>query len=401
MADHAKLRAQIEGCLGDLAADPSIELAEKSVIIYDTSVELVNELLAEPEVFARSPRLEQVCRAVTTLVINNEESFSHLFAASHHDFYTATHMVNVATWMVPLAFELGHQDPEELSQICQAGMMHDMGKVQIPESVLNKKGKLTEDEWAIIRRHPEAGCEYLARFEGISPTVMRVTREHHERLDGSGYPDGLKGDQIHAISQICAVVDSFDAMTAFRPFKFKTLTVNQALELLESETPARYNPRVMAAWLKMIRAAGDVCPSDQVLPGAGGASSDPWGATSVAASVVGESGDASNRRQHERKTFHCPARAHLLVRDAKGVRELPSTAAVAHNISSGGIGFLSQTPFKLGDYVRVYLQAPGWGGRALNGQTVRCRDHKDTWHEIGLQFASIEAEFLPLGNAAA
>ena len=157
--------------------------------------------------------------------------------------------------------------------------------------------------------------------------------------------------------------------------------------------------------MRLIRTAADAYPANGVLPGANGSPDDPRNGGSPGARVGGElgesSGDSSNRRQHERKTFHCPARAHLLVRDARGVRERPSVPAVAHNISQSGIGFLSPTPFKLGDFVRVYLQAPGWAGRALNGQTVRCRDHKDTWHEIGLQFATIEAENLPAANAAA
>ena len=194
-------------------------------------------------------------------------------------------------------------------------------------------------------------------------------------------------------------------MTAFRPFKVRTLSVPQALDLLESETPARYDPRVMAAWLRLVRTAADAYPATGVLPGADGGREDSRRGGSTVGRIggtLGEStGDPSNRRQHERKTFHCPARAHLLVRDAQGVRERPSVPAVAHNISQSGLGFLCPTPFKLGDFVRVYLQAPGWAGRALSGQTVRCRDHKDSWHEIGLQFATIEAEDLPAANAAA
>jgi hypothetical protein len=83
-----------------------VAISVKSEIVYETAVELVNELLSEPDLAGKSPRLEKVSRAVTTLVLNDPTAFSHLFAASHHDFYTATHMVNVATWMVPLCHGL-------------------------------------------------------------------------------------------------------------------------------------------------------------------------------------------------------------------------------------------------------------------------------------------------------
>lgn len=379
MVDQARFRMQTESRLIELAADPATALAEKSAIIYDTSIELVNELLNEPELIANSPRLGQVSRAITTLVMNNPNAFSHLFAASHHDFYTATHMVNVGTWMVPLAYELGYRDPEELNRICQAGMLHDMGKVDIPEEILNKKGKLTDEEWAVIRTHPDAGVEYLSQFDNVHPLILTVTREHHERLDGTGYPRGLKGDEIHAISRICAVVDSFDAMTAFRPFKDRTLSVRKTLEILQKETPAKYDPLVMRAWLKLINSA----PEAMAEP------SPPSPGPKNAASVH------DNRRKHPRRAFHCPARAHLLERSGSGFVEKPAMPIVAHSISRGGVGLLSQTPIQPGEFLRLYLQAPGWAGRALEGQTVRCRAYRDTWHEIGLQFAQAATEGLP------
>jgi hypothetical protein len=175
MSDQSKFRRQTEEHLNDAATDRALAISERSALVYETGVQLVNELLAEPELLMRSPRLEQVSRAITTLVMNHPNAFSHLLAASHHDFYTATHMVNVATWMVPLAFEMGIHDPEELNRLCQAGLLHDIGKITVPESVLNKPGTLSTKEWEQLRRHPVAGCEYLQRFGNVHPTVLAVT----------------------------------------------------------------------------------------------------------------------------------------------------------------------------------------------------------------------------------
>ncbi|HSU67618.1 MAG TPA: hypothetical protein VLJ39_12155, partial [Tepidisphaeraceae bacterium] len=124
---QSQFREQIEAALQDIVRDPGLATAAAAEIVYETSVELVNEILREPDLGSQSSRLESVSRAVTTLVLKDPSAFSHLYATSHHDFYTATHMVNVGTWMVPLAYAMGIRDEQELNQICHAGMVHDIG----------------------------------------------------------------------------------------------------------------------------------------------------------------------------------------------------------------------------------------------------------------------------------
>ena len=305
----------------------------KSEIIYETSVELVNELLSEPDLIRDSGRLEKVSRAVTTLTLNDPTSFSHLFTASHHDFYTATHMVNVATWMVPLAYAMGYHDVDQLNQICQAGILHDIGKMQIPAEILNKSAKLTDDEWRQIKEHPVNGCEYLKEFAHIHPMVFTVTRQHHERVDGTGYPDGLKGDEIDPISRICAVVDSFDAMTAFRPFKQKTMSVAQAMDIIVAETPGKYDPTVVDAWPTLARRGA---------------------ATATAVATDGERG----QRRFPRFPVNCPARVYSDV-SGETPREQPAIPIIAHNLSRSGVGFVTQSPISVGEHARIYLQGTG------------------------------------------
>ena len=369
IALQSRFNSQVESTLARVAADPNTALSVAAEIVYETSVELVNELLSEPNLAAYSGRMENVSRAVTTLVLRDKSSFSHLFAASHHDFYTATHMVNVATWMIPLAFAMGIEDQEQLNVVCQAGMMHDIGKVYIPSEILNKRGKLSADEWAVIRSHPETGCAHLDKFPNIPLVVRHATRRHHERLDGTGYPDGLKGDQIDLVSRVCAVADSFDAMTAFRPFKERTMTVSDALNIIISETPAKYDPRVVDAFVELLRSAGD----DGVLP-------EPL--------KIGESSPASqaNRREFPRFPIDCPARAHVLEAHLGEYRERPGVPVVSHSLSRGGLGFMSQTPVAVGEFLRVYLKGEGTLSRTYDGLIVRCRAYRDGWFDLGMKF---------------
>jgi HD-GYP domain-containing protein (c-di-GMP phosphodiesterase class II) len=382
MTDHERFRKQTEAVLMKTVDDPSLGVSIKSEIVYETSVELVNELLSEPDLKAKSQRLEQVSRAVTTLVLNDPTAFSHLFAASHHDFYTATHMVNVATWMVPLAYAMGYHSIDDLNKICQAGLLHDVGKVHVAAEILNKKGKLTDAEWAAIKRHPDLGCEHLAKYDGIDPLVFAVTREHHERMDGSGYPRGIKGDQMHPVSRICAVVDSFDAMTAFRPFKERAMTVAQALSIIAKETPSKYDQRVFDAWLALLEGA------------------EREGVLSEPVKLKGD----TQSRQFPRFPINCPARLHLLEQSAgQDWVERPALQVIAHNISRGGAGFVSQHMVRAGERARLYLQGEGTLARQDEGLVVRCRAYRDGWYEVGLQFASLVTDLddtLPATNAA-
>ena len=219
IADHVRFRDQTETTLLETVGDATKALSEKSAIVYETSLTLIDELLAEADLNAHAQRLDNVARAVTTLAISDNGAFAQLFATLRHDYYTATHMVNVGTWMVPLAYTLGWRDPGDLARICQAGLLHDIGKIFIEAEILNKTERLSPDDWKRIREHPVRGYDHLRAFDSVHPLIQEVCRQHHERLDGGGYPDGLRGEEIHRISRICAVVDSFDAMTALRPYK--------------------------------------------------------------------------------------------------------------------------------------------------------------------------------------
>jgi HD-GYP domain-containing protein (c-di-GMP phosphodiesterase class II) len=375
MSDQARFRAQTETNLEATVTDPKIAISAKLAIVYETSVELINELLADPDLAKLSPRLETVSRAITSLVINNPTAFSHLFATSHHDFYTATHMVNVATYMVPLAHKLGYNDSDVLNQLCQAGLLHDIGKLYIPEEVLNKTGALSEEDWVLLKRHPEMACSHLEDYDGIPPVALTVARQHHERLDGSGYPAGLRGEEIHPFSRICAVVDAFDAMTALRPFKKRSFTIAEALAILRKETPDKHDADVVAAWSELLSSTRR--PAVQT-------TAEPRNQAALT--------EARNRRKYPRYRFNCPARLHVVDCKPGQRRERPGLQVVAHSISRSGMGVLSQLPVPVGEYVHVYLHARKWNRELLEGLTVRCRSYADGWYEIGLHFTTIDTD---------
>jgi len=148
------------------------------------------------------------------------------------DPYTHGHCERLADYSEALGRKLGLPG-EQLTAIRRAGIVHDIGKVAIPDAVLLKPGRLTEDEWNIVRQHPVVGehiCQPLKSFRLVLPII----RHHHEKFDGSGYPDGLKGEAIPVTARIIQLVDVFDALTTDRPYK-KAFSVPDALRIMCDE----------------------------------------------------------------------------------------------------------------------------------------------------------------------
>jgi hypothetical protein len=150
--------------------------------------------------------------------------------------------------------------PEHVHDIGLAARAHDLGKIEISDAILLKKGPLTPEERAIMEEHPVIGASMLASYSAFEKSVEFV-RHHHERWDGRGYPDGLKGEEIPLGSRVIAVVDSFDAMTADRPYR-KALSVDEAVERLKAGMGTQFDPRACATWIQLLIEDGTYVPED-------------------------------------------------------------------------------------------------------------------------------------------
>jgi len=166
---------------------------------------------------------------------------------------TEEHTRRVAHWAVAIGEALGLA-PGRLRDLAVGGLLHDMGKLSVPDAILRKPGPLTDDEMDVIRRHPGWGDELLAEL-GYPAHVRRVVRGHHERLDGSGYPDGLAGDAIDLETRILAVADVYDALVSPRYYR-GAWEPERALGLLRDESGTTFDARCVAALEALVRATG-------------------------------------------------------------------------------------------------------------------------------------------------
>lgn len=169
------------------------------------------------------------------------------------DEYTKHHLESTADIAVKIGKKVG-MTFEEQEQLWMAGHLHDLGKVQIPIEILNKEGRLTADEFDVIKTHSNYGYEILKEFDFGFP-LADIVAQHHERLDGSGYPKGLKGDEIHYMSKIIAVADVFDALQSDRSYRCK-MERDEIITILRAGSGKHFEPELVEVCCEMLYASG-------------------------------------------------------------------------------------------------------------------------------------------------
>jgi len=183
------------------------------------------------------------------------EAFATAVDAKDH--VTAGHTRRVQAYCAAVAREFGITDEGMLRALEAAALLHDVGKIGIPEHILNKPGKLTPEEFEVMKGHVAIGVEILSGIEFPFP-VVPIVKSHHENWDGTGYPAGLSGEDIPLAARILMVVDCFDALTSDRPYR-AAMSTAEAFDILRSRRGTMYDPRVVDALIALesqIRVAG-------------------------------------------------------------------------------------------------------------------------------------------------
>jgi HD-GYP domain-containing protein (c-di-GMP phosphodiesterase class II) len=167
------------------------------------------------------------------------------------DLNTGVHSTRLAEWAIHVASELGLEE-RALADIEVAALLHDIGKIGIPEAILNKPARLTPEEYELMKKHPEYGWAVLRQVPGFEEASLLILH-HHERYDGKGYPGGLQGEEIPMGSRIVAVIDAFDAMVSSRPYR-EGLPVEEAVRRLNEASGTQFEPLVVKIFLPLAQA---------------------------------------------------------------------------------------------------------------------------------------------------
>lgn len=221
-----EVAAQVEESLLAVATTPAVKR-----VALDEEVQRAHKLCARSKaavvaMFSEvrmgqaidAGQVVELVEEISASVMRHPNALISLARLKHSDEYTYMHSVAVCALMIALARQLGLAE-EQVREAGMAGLLHDIGKMMIPDEILNKPGKLTDSEFDTVRSHPEAGGRILMDSQQVSALVLDVCLHHHEKVDGSGYPHRLKGDQISLFAKMGAVCDVYDAITSDRPYK--------------------------------------------------------------------------------------------------------------------------------------------------------------------------------------
>ncbi|TYB30740.1 MAG: HD-GYP domain-containing protein, partial [Candidatus Mcinerneyibacterium aminivorans] len=163
--------------------------------------------------------------------------------------YTRGHAERVTELSVKLAEEIGYEK-EEIRTLKFGGILHDIGKIGVPAYILSKPSKLTDKEYDLMKRHPEIGATIVKDVEFLQP-CLKIIRNHHERIDGNGYPDGIKGEQIPGLVKVLTIADAFDAMTTDRPYR-KALSMEETKRRLLNNAGTQFDEKLVNIFIDKV-----------------------------------------------------------------------------------------------------------------------------------------------------
>jgi HD-GYP domain-containing protein (c-di-GMP phosphodiesterase class II) len=324
--------------------DPEMRMAAE-VAVQD-SFDRTTRMLAAGGTSVPDYELERLTSTVTQIaasLADVPEAALALDDLATADAYTHRHSVQVAIIGMLVARRLWQRDgwrdwmerprydniEGRLTRLGVGLILHDIGKLAVPAEILNKRGRLSEEDVAQIRRHPKAGVDIL-RAADPSPLVLATVRDHHERLDGSGYPDGRTADTIHEFARICAIVDVFDAVSSERPYKPGS-PPHVAVNLIsDGVNRGRLDPRVVAAFRRVCLPyplGSEVVVGGDVLGVVSGVdAAEPWMPT-VRRMEDGEISEATLDLRHLDALRHPPEEAEPAADHASSQVELGSAFA--------------------------------------------------------------------------
>ncbi len=245
----AEAQASTESELIELAAKPVVvtrvslgEELQRATMIRNQASGLVRTVMRDVRL-GKAIELDQVTPVVeniTASILRNPGALVGMLRIKNKDDYTFLHSVSVCTLLVAFCRSRG-MDADTTYQAGLGGLLHDTGKALVPDMILNKPGPLTEEEFAIVRRHPQDGYDILRKSPEIGPIPLDITLHHHERRDGSGYPDKQGEGAISELAQMAAIVDVYDAITADRCYH-RGMSAAEALRKIYEWSKFHFNP---------------------------------------------------------------------------------------------------------------------------------------------------------------
>lgn len=246
----AELDDYFHDILEAFAEDEATPIAQKTLAFYNYGEFIARRLFGDVDDGTCAEKAGQWADAIARFLCSNGVSAAVIYRQFMGNYETFTHSVQVS--MLAMAF-CGHVNwrHEDIARLGVAGLYHDIGKVWVDSRILLKPASLTREEFAHIRRHPEIAHDHLASMGWMNADQLAAVRQHHEAMDGTGYPLGLKGSEIHPFARVLHICDCFDALTTHRPYK-KAVTPFKALKLMQSEMRLSFDRHLLYKFIQYL-----------------------------------------------------------------------------------------------------------------------------------------------------
>jgi len=248
--DKASYDHYIEMRLQEILGTENMSTEVKASAAFGTIKRIANELFANPKA-GIIRRWKQSILNTMDFVLSDHNAFHRLMQMTMTDNTLYDHCVNVGILGMGLAAEMLKNDIEfDYDEAVPAFFLHDIGKCALPVEVLRKQKTFTSLDWTLMKRHPAEGCEILRKNGMLTEEAHIIVGQHHERHDGSGYPRGLKGSEIHLYATLCALADVFDGLTSQRPYHSEHSTFG-ALRIMQKEMRREFDPKLFAMFVSL------------------------------------------------------------------------------------------------------------------------------------------------------
>jgi HD-GYP domain-containing protein (c-di-GMP phosphodiesterase class II) len=252
--DFASFSNQLLDSVDSILKEPLIHSAEKYAALQLAVAIAVEQTLRLVDCSKFRTLAEKVGQDLVNLFTKHEPLPRELFRLARHDFTTFSHVTNVASYSVILARQTGLNDVDELRKVATAAMLHDLGKRFIPDRILTKTTPLSRDERDVVESHPSRGYSELCSSSNLDFGQLMMVYQHHEHVDGSGYPVRIRQDEIHPWARMLAIVDVFDTMTARRSGE-EPATPESVFEYQRQQAGTRFDGDYVECWISAMTKA--------------------------------------------------------------------------------------------------------------------------------------------------
>jgi putative nucleotidyltransferase with HDIG domain len=248
--DKKNFRSYLEDNIENLLQADNVSNQRKAEVLHESAINVVEDIFDNPRSGSAIQRSKEIIGHTVDFILASPQSFANLLKIRKHDFYTYTHSVNVCTFLVSLARELGISEKKDLKAVGEGGLLHDLGKSKVPSSIINKPGKLVKAEWEVMKMHPTYGVEIAKSTREIDEISLIIIGQHHEKPSGDGYPDGLTRDQLSVFAKMASVVDVYDAITTTRSYSSARSPMEAAQFLLEHKE--EFDEKIILKFIRML-----------------------------------------------------------------------------------------------------------------------------------------------------